>query len=98
MAEQFVMLGTYSEKGLQYIEERRRFTREQAVKNGLEVVSLVFTTGPYDFIEVFTVPSEAAAIAQVTAFKRGGWGDILLVRAYDRETIDAAYDRLPALE
>jgi uncharacterized protein with GYD domain len=98
MTVQFVMLGTYSEKGLKHVEERRRFARSQAVENGLEVVSLVFTTGPYDFIEIFTVPSEEAAIAQVTAFKRGGWGEILLVRAYDRETIDAAQSRLPPLE
>jgi uncharacterized protein with GYD domain len=98
MTVRFVMLGTYSEKGLRQIEARRRFTREQSQMNGLEVVSLVFTTGPYDFIEIFDVPSEAAAIAQVTAFKQGGWGDILLVRAYDRETIDDAYGRLPKMD
>ena len=86
----FVAFGTYTRHGVQNREERGRRAKEKAESLGLKIVALVFTTGPYDLVEILEAPSEAAVIAQAMWFKKEGYGELHVMRAYDGETMAEA--------
>ncbi len=84
----FVSLMRLTQRGLDSIQNsphRAAVSKQRVEAQGGRSVCFFATMGPYDFVQIFEMPSEAAMLEYVTIARHDGFVDPLILRAFEEE-------------
>ncbi|MCF1505947.1 GYD domain-containing protein [Afifella sp. H1R] len=86
--QRYVSLMRLTEKGLAELSDsvrRRKVSEERVAALGGRSIAFYAVMGPYDFVQVFEMPSNAAMMQYVLTARRDGHVDPLILPAFDTE-------------
>lgn len=92
----YVSLMRLTAKGLSELAgspARRKVSEERVAALGGRSVAFYATLGPYDFVQIFEMPSNEAMMQYVLAARRDGFVDPLIMPAFDPPTFGAIVER-----
>lgn len=95
----YVSLMRLTAKGLAELAgspARRKVSEERVAALGGRSLAFYATLGPYDFVQVFEMPSNEAMMQYVLAARRDGFVDPLILPAFDPPTFGAIVERVVA--
>lgn len=93
----FISLMRLTEKGLAELPDspsRRKRSEERVAALGGRSVAFYATLGPYDFVQVFEMPSNEAMMQYVLTARRDGHVEPLILPAFDPATYGAILERM----
>ncbi len=86
----YVLLGQQSAEWLGKHEQRNRLARAKAKALGIKIVSVLYTQGQYDFVDVVEAPSPEAMLNFSVWYASQGFGSFQSMPAFDGKTMAAA--------
>ncbi|MCY4546791.1 MAG: GYD domain-containing protein [Defluviicoccus sp.] len=86
----YVLLGQQSAEWLGKHEQRNRLARAKAKALGIKIVSVLYTQGRYDFVDVVEAPSPEAMLNFSVWYASQGFGSFQSMPAFDGKTMAAA--------
>ena len=86
----YVLLGRQSAEWLTKHDERNRLARAKARELGIKIQSVLYTQGPYDFVDVVDAPSAEAMLDFSVWYAAQGFGSFQSLPAFDGKTMAAA--------
>ena len=86
----YVLLGQQSAEWLGKHEQRNRLARAKAKALGIKIVSVLYTQGQYDFVDVVQAPSPEAMLNFSVWYASQGFGSFQSMPAFDGKTMAAA--------
>lgn len=85
----YVALGTLS-AGAIASSTRVARARKKLAELGIEIESIYYTQGEYDFVDVFDVPNAEAMLAFSVWYAKQGFGALHSMPAFDSATMNKA--------
>lgn len=82
----YISLMRMKDKGyaeLEHSPQRGRISAERVEKLGGRSIALYATMGPYDFVQVFEMPSDTAMMQYVATARGDGYVDPVILPAFD---------------
>ena len=86
----YVLLGQQSAEWLGKHEQRNRLARAKAKELGIRIVSVLYTQGQYEFVDVVEAPSPEAMLSFSVWYASQGFGSFQSMPAFDGKTMAAA--------
>lgn len=95
--QRYISLMRLTAKGLAELSDsvtRRKRSEERVAALGGRSIAFYATMGPYDFVQVFEMPSNEAMMQYVLTARRDGHVDPLIMPAFDPPTYGGIVDRV----
>ena len=95
--QRYVSLMRLTAKGLAELSDsaaRRKRSEDRVAALGGRSIAFYATMGPYDFVQVFEMPSNEAMMQYVLTARRDGHVDPLIMPAFDPQTYGAIVERV----
>lgn len=95
--QRYVSLMRLTAKGLAELSDsasRRRTSEERVAALGGRSIAFYALLGPYDFVQVFEMPSNEAMMQYVLTARRDGHVDPLVLPAFDTGTYGDIVERI----
>lgn len=89
----YVLLGTLGGSWAGKQTQRTTHARDKLKELGIKLESILYTQGPYDFVDVIEAPDAEAALAFSVWYARQGFGRITTMPAFDDATMKKAAKR-----
>ena len=89
----YVLLGKQSAEWLGRHDERVALARAELDKLGIEVESVHYTQGAYDFVDVVNAPSPETMLKFSVWYAQQGFGSLQSMPAFDDRAMSAASKR-----
>jgi uncharacterized protein with GYD domain len=86
----YVLLGTLSTEWVAKHAERTKAAKEKLKALGITLLSVYYTQGAYDFVDVIDAPSGEAALQFSIWYAVQGYGRIQTLSAYDASVMEEA--------
>ena len=86
----YVMLGKQSSEWLDRHDERTRLARAKASELGIEIQSVCYTQGAYDFVDIVEAPSPEAMLSFSVWYVGQGFGSFQSLPAFDDKAMSEA--------
>lgn len=86
----YVLLGRQSAEWLTKHDRRNRLARAKARELGIKIQSVLYTQGPYDFVDVVDAPSPEAMLEFSVWYAAQGFGSFQSLPAFDGKAMAAA--------
>lgn len=86
----YVLLGTMSAEWLAKQSERFNAAKAKLDELGIKLVSVNYTQGEYDFVDVVEVPNAEAVLKFSIWYSRQGYGRIRSMPAFDEAAMGNA--------
>lgn len=87
----YVVLGRIDGKWADDPESRIREVNEKLKKLNIDLLSVFFTQGEIDFVEIVQAPSPDAMLSLSLWFVNRGYGRLTSMPAFDMTELDAAF-------
>jgi uncharacterized protein with GYD domain len=88
----YVLLGNLSEGWAAQHDKRVKAARQKLKELGIKVVSIHYTQGQYDFVDVVDTPNPEALLTFSVWYAQRGFGRIQSLPAFDNATMRKALD------
>lgn len=89
----YVLLGTLGASWAAKQKQRTTHARDKLKQLGIKLESVLYTQGPYDFVDVIEAPNAEAALAFSVWYARQGYGRLVTMPAFDDATMRKAAAR-----
>lgn len=86
----YVLLGRQSAEWLTKHDQRNRLARARAKELGIKIQTVLYTQGPYDFVDVVDAPSPEAMLEFSVWYAAQGFGSFQSLPAFDGKAMAAA--------
>jgi uncharacterized protein with GYD domain len=86
----YVLLGNLSAGAVRKQTQRVAQARAKLKQLGIKLESVLYTQGPYDFIDVVNAPDAKAALAFSIWYAEKGYGRVTTLPAFDEPSFRAA--------
>ena len=86
----YVLLGKQSGEWLGKHDQRKKRARAKARELGIKIQSVLYTQGPYDFVDVVDAPSPEAMLKFSVWYARQGFGSFQSMPAFDDKAMTEA--------
>ena len=86
----YVLLGSLSAEWATKQKQRTSAARAKAKELGISVLSVHYTQGPYDFVDIVEAPSPEAAMAFSIWYAAKGFGRVTTLPAFNEASFNAA--------
>lgn len=86
----YVLLGNLSAEWATKQKQRTAAARAKAKELGISILSVNYTQGPYDFVDIVEAPSGEAAMAFSIWYAAKGYGRVITMPSFDEARFNAA--------
>jgi len=83
----YVLLGSISPSWLGKQAERYKKSNEKLKQLGIKQVSVLYTQGQYDFVEIIEAPGPESVLGFTIWYSRKGFGNIQTLPAFEDQEI-----------
>lgn len=94
----FISLMRMTPKGLAELKqspERGQISQERVERLGGRSLGLFATMGPYDFVQIFEMPSESLMMEYLLTARQDGHVEPLILRAFDTTEWGSIVEKIP---
>ena len=86
----YVLLGSINAAAIAKQKQRTQAARARLKKLGIQLQSINYTQGVYDFVDIVEAPNAEAVLAFSIWYARQGFGKITTMPAFDEKAMLAA--------
>ena len=83
----FVLLGSISPSWIGKQAERYKKSNDKLKQLGIKQVSVLYTQGQYDFVEIIEAPGPESVLSFTIWYSRKGFGNIQTLPAFEDQEI-----------